>query len=115
MRKIVILLISCFLLLNTNAALADDFDEGLVTVGDLAISRPFGIVATVIGGAVFIAALPFSLPSGSVKNTADTLVGEPFRFTFKRPLGDYRHYSSDSGSSDKKQKRQDNSENSSGK
>jgi hypothetical protein len=113
MRKIVILLISCFLFINTNAALAGDFDEGLVTVGDLAISRPFGLVATVIGGAVFIAALPFSLPSGSVKNTADTLVGEPFRFTFKRPLGDYRHYNSNSGPSDKKQNRQDNSENSS--
>jgi hypothetical protein len=86
-----------------------------VTVGDLAISRPFGIVATVIGGAVFIASLPFSLPSGSVKNTADTLVGEPFRFTFKRPLGDFRQYNFHSETSDKKQKSRDISENTSGK
>ncbi len=91
MRKTVTLLILCFLFVNSTAAFAQ-IDEGLVIVGDLVISRPIGFVVTVVGGAFFIASLPFALPSGSVKNTADVLVGSPFRFTFTRPLGNFKEY-----------------------
>ncbi len=104
MRKIVILLTACFLLFNSPAAFAD-LDEGLVTIGDLVVSRPLGLAVTVLGGAVFIVALPFALTSGSVKDTADVLVGEPFRFTFKRPLGNFRQGSS--SAPEKTQKDQD--------
>jgi hypothetical protein len=88
MKKMLILLVVCFLLFNSTAAFAD-YSDHLYVVGDVAFARPLGLAATVIGGAVFIVCLPFALPSGSVKNTADTLVGEPFRFTFERPLGDF--------------------------
>jgi hypothetical protein len=89
MKKIVVLLTLCGFLLNANAAFAA-FDDALIVIGDLAIARPLGIVSTVAGSAVFVVALPFALTSGSVKNTADILVGEPFRFTFTRPLGDFK-------------------------
>jgi hypothetical protein len=92
MKKIIILFVVCFLLFNSAVAFAD-FDDHVYIVGDLAFARPVGLAATIIGGAIFIVSLPFSLPSGSVKNTADTLVVEPFRFTFKRPLGDFGHVS----------------------
>ena len=89
MKKVMVLLISCFLLLNTATAFAD-IDEAFITVGDTVIARPFGLVALVVGSAAFVVSLPFAAASGSVKQTADTLVGEPFRFTFTRPLGDFQ-------------------------
>jgi hypothetical protein len=91
MRKIVVLLTLCFLCLSSTAAFAQ-IDEGLITIGDLVISRPVGIVVTVVGSALFVVSLPFALTSGSVKETADVLVGQPFKFTFTRPLGNFKEY-----------------------
>ena len=102
MRKIVVLLALCFLCLSSTAAFAQ-IDDGLITIGDLAISRPVGIAVTAVGGALFVVSLPFALASGSVKETADVLVGQPFRFTFTRPLGDFKEYHS-YGSYEKKGK-----------
>ncbi len=88
MKKVLILMVVCFLLLNSTAAFAD-YDDSLYIVGDIALARPFGLAATIIGGAIFIVCLPFSLPSGSVKSTADALVKGPYRFTFERPVGEF--------------------------
>ena len=63
--------------------------DPLEVVGDLAIVRPGCFVATVVGSAVFIVALPIAMTSGSVKETADTLVVQPAQATFTRPLGDF--------------------------
>lgn len=92
MRKVMILFVVCFLLFSSTAAFAD-FSDHVYVVGDVAFARPVGLAAIVVGGAIFIATLPFALPSGSVKSTANVLVGEPFRFTFKRPLGDFGNVS----------------------
>jgi hypothetical protein len=102
MRKIVVVLTLCFLCLGPTAAFAQ-IDDGLITIGDLAITRPVGIVVTVVGGALFVVSLPFALTSGSVRETSDVLVGQPFRFTFTRPLGDFKEYRS-YGSYEKKGK-----------
>jgi len=91
MRKIVILLIVSFLLLNSTAAFATETDD-IMVIGDLLFARPLGVVATVMGSAVFFVSLPFTIPSGSAQHTGDVMVGEPFNFTFKRPLGDFRKY-----------------------
>jgi hypothetical protein len=91
MRKVMISLVVCFLLLNATAAFAAETDD-LMLVGDLVFVRPLGIVATVMGSAVFFVSLPFTIPSGSVLHTGDVMVGEPFNFTFRRPLGDFRKY-----------------------
>jgi hypothetical protein len=105
MRKIVVLLTLCFLCLTSTAAFAQ-IDEGLITIGDLAITRPAGILVTVVGSALFVVSLPFALTSGSVKETSDVLIGQPFRFTFKRPLGNFKEYYS-YGSYEKKGKDHD--------
>jgi hypothetical protein len=91
MRKIIISLMVCLLVLNSTAAFAAETDD-IMVVGDLLLARPLGIVATVIGSAVFFVSLPFTIPSGSAQHTGDVMVGEPFNFTFKRPLGDFRKY-----------------------
>jgi hypothetical protein len=38
---------------------------------------------------MYVVALPFSIPSGSVEKTGQLLVEEPFKYTFFRPLGDF--------------------------
>ena len=49
--------------------------------------RPVGIVAIAVGLVGTVVTLPFSLPGGNVNAVARKLVGEPFAFTFTRPLG----------------------------
>ncbi len=56
---------------------------------DILLVRPMSLAATVVGTAVFVVSLPFSIPSQSVGPTARALVAEPFNFTFTRPIGDF--------------------------
>lgn len=49
--------------------------------------KPLGIGATILGAAAFLATLPFAALTGTVEQTADALVVEPYRFTFERPVG----------------------------
>ena len=53
------------------------------------IARPLGLVASVLGAAVFVVTLPFTLPSKSVNSAAKELVAVPAQYTFKRPLGQF--------------------------
>lgn len=55
---------------------------------DILILRPAGILACGLGLAASVAALPFSLPSGSQKEVTKSLIDEPFAYTFKRPVGE---------------------------
>ena len=91
MKKMVIAALVVVTLISTSVpALADDgASVAAAMVADVVIARPAGIVATVLGSAVFIVALPFAALSGSVEPVAQTLVVEPFKFTFTRPVGDF--------------------------
>ena len=75
-------------LCSVNAGHASE-DDPLDVVADLALVRPGCFVATVLGSVVFIVALPIAVISRSVKQTADTLVVQPAKATFTRPLGDF--------------------------
>lgn len=66
----------------------DDIIAGKMA-GDALVVRPLGLVATVIGGAIFIVSLPFSALGGNTKPAYDYLVVDPFKFTFNRPLGEF--------------------------
>lgn len=70
-------------------------DRGSDMAVDLVVVRPLGIVATVVGAAGFVLALPFTLPSGSAGETAREWVAQPFEYTFDRPLGDFDHCGAD--------------------
>jgi hypothetical protein len=61
---------------------AEMYADGLV-------ARPLGLVASVLGAAVFVVTLPFTLPSHSVDRAAKELVAVPAQYTFKRPLGQF--------------------------
>ena len=80
------------MILTTSLVRADQYDDNVqpsaeAMAGDLLFARTTGIVATVLGLGTFVAALPFTIPSGSVRSSAKVLIGEPASYTFKRPLG----------------------------
>jgi len=60
---------------------------GYAMIGDLLVARPFLIGATAVGTAVFLVTLPFSALGGNVKESAQSLVGEPGKAAFVRCLG----------------------------
>ncbi len=55
---------------------------------DLFVVRPLGIVAGVGGTVFFVAALPFTIPSGSVGDSAHMFIAQPFQFSFLREVPD---------------------------
>lgn len=59
-------------------------------VVDLFAARPLGIVATLFGTATFLLALPFSELGNNTQQSFDMLVSPAAKYTFKRPLGDFR-------------------------
>jgi len=73
---------------NITISRADE-DNDIATITDVALVRPGCFLATLLGSAVFVVALPFAAISGSVKSTADTLVLAPAQATFTRPVGDF--------------------------
>jgi len=92
MKKMIIAAFIVVTLISTSVpALADDgqLNVAAAMAADVIIARPAGLVTMVLGTAVFIVALPFAAISGSVEPVARTLIAEPFKFTFTRPVGDF--------------------------
>ena len=59
---------------------------------DLFIVRPLGIVAAAGGTVLFIASLPFTLPTRSVADSFDLFVVKPWKFSFVREFPDENIY-----------------------
>ena len=88
--KIKILAIVCVLAIGLgNLIVCRAGDDDIATITDITLVRPGCFLATVLGSAVFVVALPIAAISGSVGHTADTLVMGPAQATFTRPLGDF--------------------------
>ena len=87
MKKLTMTILIVFILAITSPALAGDGDRAFDATVDILLVRPVSFAATVVGTAVFIVSLPFSIPSRSVGDTAKALVAEPFNYTFTRPVG----------------------------
>lgn len=66
------------------------FDRAAAIAFDVAVLRPFGVLVTAAGAALFVPAGLLAAPGGRahVEATFAQLVGEPFRETFRRPIGD---------------------------
>ena len=71
---------------ETNETLEAPNPAGMMLV-DAFLLRPLGLAATVLGTAMFIVTLPFSLPTRSADDAAKALVVKPAKYTFARPLG----------------------------
>lgn len=79
----------CALTLLSSATPAFAQDKQLDVVIDVGLVRPSCFLVTIAGSALFVAILPIAAMSKSVKKTEETLVGEPARATFTRPVGDF--------------------------
>ncbi len=95
-KRTLLLLVTVFLLIGSLCStgwtadrlrLDDPVIQGWSLV-DLIVVRPLGIVAGVGGTVVFVAALPFTVPSGSVGNAANMFIAQPFQFSFLRQVPD---------------------------
>ena len=63
--------------------------SGEAMVADTLIARPIGLLTTVVGSAIYVISLPFSLLGGNEEMAREKLVKEPASYTFKRPLGEF--------------------------
>jgi hypothetical protein len=55
---------------------------------DLLFVRPVALSSIVVGSVIFVAFLPFTIPTGNLGLTGRKLVVEPVKYTFKKPLGE---------------------------
>jgi hypothetical protein len=91
-RSLASLSVAVVIAISTGFARADGYDEaakpsGEAMAGDIIFVRPLGLAATLVGTATFLIGLPFTIPSGSVSDSAKALIAEPAKYTFARPLG----------------------------
>jgi hypothetical protein len=94
---ILVSVLCCVMMLPANPLLAGEYStthqmdkpSGAAMLIDGVLVRPFGMVATLIGSAVFVVTLPFSLLGDNVDDAAQSLVKDPAKMTFLRPLGEF--------------------------
>lgn len=87
-RILVVFFALVFAMGNITVSRASD-DNDIATITDVTLVRPGCFLATVVGSVFFVVALPFAAASGSVHETANTLVLVPAHATFTRPVGDF--------------------------
>ena len=56
---------------------------------DIVAARPLGILSIVTGAALWVVSLPFAVLTGSLPQTTETLISNPVKYTFARPIGDF--------------------------
>ena len=94
-----ILVISLIFALINGQVQAQDSDRP--SSGAMMIDVPIRFLSlglSVVSSAFFILALPFTLSSGSTGDAWETLVEDPFVFTFARPLGQFDDWETESSS-----------------
>jgi hypothetical protein len=95
MKKIFLLLLTVSLLVGgpySTGWAGDNLKQDPVSQGwsllDLLVARPLSVLAGIGGSAVFVAALPFTIPSGTTRDAANMFIVQPFQFSFNREVPD---------------------------
>ena len=89
MKRTLVWLLSLLLVAgSTPSAFAFEDNSFEAVAADVIVIRPFSFVATVLGSALFVVALPVAAISKSTSETAEALVYRPARMTFTRPVGE---------------------------
>ena len=92
----IIVMVSVLLMFISTFAIAEGedpqpVDQNEVTaekiLADVFFLRPVGILATAFGAATYLVTLPITLPTNSHDIVGKKLVGDPWHFTFRRPVG----------------------------
>ena len=89
-----LLLISFFIgILSLNGWAQDmKISNDETNILDLFVARPLGIAAAAGGTCLFVASLIFTLPTGSVGESFNLFVVEPWKFSFVRDFPDESIY-----------------------
>jgi hypothetical protein len=92
MRKVVCVLVSLMLLVSISATplwAAEQIEPSPDEVAaDLLFVRPVALCSIVVGSAIFVVGLLFTIPTGNLALSGRKLVVEPVKFTFLKPLGE---------------------------
>jgi hypothetical protein len=82
-------LAACLLAFSSvgHANTVEETPSALAMTGDALLVRPALLATTVVGTAVYIVSLPFSLLGGNAAEAGETLVVGPAKATFVRCLG----------------------------
>jgi hypothetical protein len=94
-KSVIFLLAAALVMIPFGATtLAEEYFEakeptGAEMIYDTIVIRPIGIVATVLGAAMYVVSYPFSASGDNVDEAKIKLMDEPAKFTFKRPLGEF--------------------------
>lgn len=82
-------LAACLLAFSSigHANTVEESPSALAMTGDALLVRPALLATTVVGTAVYIVSLPFSLLGGNAEEAGETLVVGPAKATFIRCLG----------------------------
>jgi hypothetical protein len=82
-------LAACLLAFSSvgHANTVEESPSALAMTGDALLVRPALLATTVVGTAVYIVSLPFSLLGGNAAEAGETLVVGPAKATFVRCLG----------------------------
>jgi hypothetical protein len=86
-RAVVVLLCGAILAGGAPQSNASTDSGGRVAV-DAFLVRPFCLLSTIVGSAIFVISLPIAVPTRSVQSAAHALIVKPAQATFARPLGD---------------------------
>ncbi len=94
-KSIFLLLLISFLIgiLSSNGWAQDmKISSDQTNILDLFVARPLGIMAAAGGTCLFLASLIFTLPTGSVGDSFNLFVVEPWKFSFVRDFPDESIY-----------------------
>ncbi len=92
LRRAVVTISCVAVMAGSELAMAEDGDaDSGAMAADLIFVRPVSLVSTVVGAAIFVVTLPFTLPTQSTDEAGRVLVTGPLEYTFNRPLGDFDH------------------------
>ncbi|RBW49191.1 hypothetical protein [Marinobacter sp. F3R11] len=88
-RTLVATVAACLLAFASvgHARAVDESPSALAMTGDALLIRPVLLATTIVGGAVYLVSLPFSLLGGNAEEAGEVLVMGPAKATFVRCLG----------------------------
>ncbi|PHQ25146.1 hypothetical protein CLH62_12420 [Marinobacter guineae] len=88
-RTLVATVAACLLAFSAvgHARAVDEKPSALAMTGDAIFARPVLLATTIVGSAVYLVSLPFSLLGGNADEAGEVLVMGPARATFVRCLG----------------------------
>lgn len=83
-------MVSAFQPATAEEAYVGQSPSAAAMAADVLVVRPLSLAATALGVGIFAISLPFTILGDNVPEAEEQLVLKPGRYTFARPLGEFR-------------------------